>query len=95
MIKIIRAARWGNTIKEAASRLIIQQTQTEKHLAVLSKLIDKTLSADLPEIIPIQVDRLKELSAQSKDLLELMEALPRFGSDYQVWQYPTNGYCRY
>ena len=76
-IKIIAAARWGNTVKEAASNIIKHECQTEKKLVVLSQFIDKALKADLPATIPLLVQKLKSLTAQSKDLLELIEALPK------------------
>ncbi len=76
-MKIVAAARWGNTIEKAAEQYVVHQRDTLTRLAVLSELIDEVLKADLPQTIPALVARLKFIAAKSKDVLELIEALPK------------------
>ena len=75
-IRIIEAGMWGNTIQEAATNLIIENSKQQKSLGELTELIQATLNADLKEVIDILTKELTNLSALTKDIVNLMEALP-------------------
>ncbi len=89
-IYIIEAGMWGNTVYTAANSFVLSKAQEIKSLPEITALVESTLNADLPDAITILVQRLKDLSALTKDVHNLMESLPalvnaiRYGSTRQM-----------
>ncbi|MEM1121701.1 MAG: DUF5682 family protein [Bacteroidota bacterium] len=89
-IRIIEAGMWGNTVYEAATNFILDQKNKPTTLASLTQLIEAALKADLQEVIDMLTSELSNQSALTKDIFNLMDALPslvnviRYGSSRQV-----------
>ncbi len=89
-IRIIEAGMWGNTIYEAATNYIFDTKDKQDSLAGLTQLIEAALNADLKEVIITLTNELTNQSALTKDIFNLMDALPslvniiRYGSSRQI-----------
>jgi hypothetical protein len=83
-IKIIEAGMWGNTVENAATNLVKTKARDAESLPELTALVEDTLNANLSEAIPYLVKRLQDISALTKDVAYLMEALPPL---VNVWRY--------
>lgn len=85
-IKIIEAGMWGNTVEKAATNFIQKTAAESESLPQVTALVDAALKANLALSIPKLVYYLQNLSAITKDVTHLMEALPamvnvlRYGS---------------
>ncbi len=80
-LRVIEAAPWGNTVRDAAAARTADLAQQATDLPALIGLIDRAIPADLPEAIPAILARIEELSAISTDLghggvAPLLAALP-------------------
>ncbi len=83
-VKIVQAAIYGNTIEEAALNKMKEKIQGTESLQELTELMDQSIKADVPEVIPELTTKMQELAALTKDILTLMEALPAL---VQVYKY--------
>ncbi len=89
-IDVIEAGMWGNTVFSAANNYVVSKAKEIKTLPELTALVESTLNADLPDAVKELVLHLKNLSALTKDVHNLMEALPalvnaiRYGSTRQM-----------
>jgi hypothetical protein len=83
-IKVIEAGMWGNTVANAATNFVRTKTKEAENLPQLTELVEDTLNANLPDAIPYLVKRLQDVSALTKDVAHLMEALPPL---VNVWRY--------
>ena len=85
-IRIIEAGMWGSTVYEAATNYILSSKEKQENLAQLTGLIEQALHADLKEVIIALTQQLSDLSAITRDVFNLMDALPslvniiRYGS---------------
>ncbi len=85
-IRIIEAGMWGNTVHSACNQFLKHQAKTIQDLPQLTGLIESALNADLEPAVATLVDRLKELAALTRDVQNLLTALPalvnamRYGS---------------
>lgn len=85
-INIIEAGMWGNTVYSATSRFVMHKANEIETLPALTELVESALNADLKEIIGELIYYLQDLSALTKDVQHLMDALPalvnaiRYGS---------------
>ncbi|HLP52263.1 MAG TPA: DUF5682 family protein [Chitinophagales bacterium] len=75
-IKIIERGIWGNTIEEAASAYIVQQSANQHAISQLAVMVEKAIPAELPKAIEALLGRLNDLAATGNDVIELMKALP-------------------
>jgi hypothetical protein len=75
-VKVIEAARWGNTVEETAEHLALDQANRGADLPRLTELLDHVLLADLPAAVSRVIARIQDVSAVSADMGHLMEALP-------------------
>lgn len=81
-IPIVEAARWGNTIVDAASVAVEERAaealkeRSESPLPKLTRLIDRALLADLPNGIGRLISLFEAEAAVASDVGELMDALP-------------------
>ncbi len=85
-IRVIEAGMWGSTVYEAATNYILSSKEKQENLAQLTGLIEQALHADLKEVIIALTQQLSDLSAITRDVFNLMDALPslvniiRYGS---------------
>ena len=85
-INIIEAGMWGNTVYSAASRFVLHEAVEVETLPALTEIVESALNADLKDIIGELIYYLQDLSALTKDVQHLMDALPslvnavRYGS---------------
>jgi hypothetical protein len=75
-VRVIEAARWGNTVVDAASSCVRDRAATARELSVLTGLLDHVMLADLPHAVEMLVGRIQVLSAVATDVGHLMDALP-------------------
>ena len=74
-LNIIEAGMWGNTVYDAAVNFIKKKVYEIKDLPQLTELTELALKADLIGAVPNLVAQLKNLSALTKDVDKLMDAL--------------------
>ena len=90
VIKLIEAARFGNTVKAAAAARTMQTARDAENLVELTRLLDHALLADLPAVVTELVSAIQQRAATSGDVPQLMAALPplaqvmRYGSVRQT-----------
>lgn len=75
-VAVIEAARWGNTVHDAAATCVQEQANTARELSELTRLLDHVMLADLPGAIDTLVSRIQNLSAVATSISGLMDALP-------------------
>lgn len=75
-IAIIEAGIWGNTIATATTSRVTDKANKAKELPELTKLVDHTLLANLPEAIDHVMTRLQAQASTTNDVTQLMTALP-------------------
>lgn len=75
-VAVIEAARWGNTVQDAAAACIQDQASNAHELSVLTRLLDHVMLADLPGAIDTLISRIQTLSAVAASIGSLMDALP-------------------
>lgn len=80
VLGLIDAARFGNTIQDAATAMAGRRAETAAHLADLSALLDDALLADLPAAVGRLIEILQAKMAVSSDVLQWMSAVPPLGS---------------
>ncbi len=83
-LKIIEAGMWGNTVENASTNFVKTKAKEAENLSQLTELVENTLNANLSNAIPYLVKRLQDVSALTKDVFHLMEALPPL---VNVWRY--------
>lgn len=76
MISLIDKAFYGNTIQLASQQIIINQLADEKSVGKVAELIQKTIPAELFEIIDLLLTKVNDLATISADILDLMFAYP-------------------
>ncbi len=75
-VKVIEAALWGNTVRDAAAARAGHHAGEVAELPDLIALIDRVSLADLPEAMPAMLARIEELSALSRDVPHMLATLP-------------------
>lgn len=75
-VKVIEAARWGNTVELAAAAFVVDRARNEPNLVPLTEMLDDVMLADLPAAVERLVARIQDVSAVSADVGHLMEAVP-------------------
>ncbi len=76
VVRLMEAARWGNTVHDAAAACVADRARQATSLAHLTTMLDHVMLADLPSAVEKLVGRIQQLSAVSADVGHLMEALP-------------------
>lgn len=74
-VQVIEAAIWGNTVEQAAGRLVVHRAERAS-LPELSRLVDRVLLAALPGAVDRVMACLDAEAARATDVSQLMEALP-------------------
>ena len=75
-VAVIEAARWGNTVSDAAAACVQEQAKSATDLSELTRLLDHVTLADLPGAIDSLISRIQTLSAVAAGISGLMDALP-------------------
>ncbi len=75
-VSVVEAARFGNTIEEAAANRVRDRAEHASDLKELTELLDHVLLAELPRGAARVLERIATLSAVASDVTHLMEALP-------------------
>ncbi len=75
-VSLIEAARWGNTVYDAASSYARNLADKANDLPSLARILDKALLADIPEAVHHLMARIEAESAVASDIFHLMDALP-------------------
>ncbi len=75
-VALIEAARWGNTVHDAASACVRAKANDAQDLAELTALLDHVMLADLPGAINTLLARIQTLCAVAASVGGLMDALP-------------------
>ncbi len=75
-VSVVEAARWGNTVEEAAGACVLNKATMSNDLPELTRLLDDVLLADLPGSVEKVIARIQDVSAIGTDLGHLMDALP-------------------
>lgn len=89
-IRIIEAGSWGNTVYEASVQLVQKKSNDVEQLPELTEILEMALNADLTDAIDGLIQKLENLSALTKDVFYLMDALPslvnivRYGNTRQT-----------
>ncbi len=76
VVKLIGAARWGNTVQAAASSFAVHRSAGTESLTSLVHLLDDALLADLPQAVAALVAAIQRQAAVGSDVPQLMDALP-------------------
>lgn len=75
-VAVIDAARWGNSVREAAAAKALDRAQAAQALPELSDLVNVALLADLQEAIGPVTRALEDLAAVAGDAQQLLDAIP-------------------
>lgn len=75
-VAVIVAARWGNTVEQAASNRVRSRAEAARELPELTALLDHVMLADLPQAVEALIARIQAVSAVASDVGHLMNALP-------------------
>lgn len=75
-VRIIEAAVWGRTVASAAEARARHDAAAAARLADITRLLDRTILADLPDAAAHILVALQDRAARSTDVPHLMEALP-------------------
>lgn len=76
-IRLIKANMYGNTLVEACTAYAQNEAGRMETLAPLLQLVDQVLKADLQELALALLPKLEQTAAQSRDVLQLTEAIPQ------------------
>jgi hypothetical protein len=75
-IRIIEMGAWGNTVEEACVNFLRKKTEETTALPALTRLVQQTLNAGLPDAFDLLLRKLENLAALATDVYHLMDALP-------------------
>lgn len=75
-LAVIQAARWGNTVADAAAACVADRAANATALAQLTTLLDHAMLADLPAGVAQLIRRLTDLAAVGAEVGGLLEAVP-------------------
>jgi hypothetical protein len=76
ILRIINAGMWGNTVQSAASNKLLADAQKEQEIGQLVQLASAALLGGISEVFDQLSIRLSSAAAVTKDVFQLMEALP-------------------
>lgn len=75
-VAILDAARWGNTVAQAAEASITERAAKATTLEIVVGLLDHAMLADLPGSVATLIDRTAALAAVGAEIGHLMDAVP-------------------
>jgi len=76
IIRLIQAGMLGNTVRAAAAQKLLNRATEEEAVEQLVQLASAALVGGLPEVFTPLTKRLEDAAALTKDIFNLMEALP-------------------
>ncbi|MEM8859111.1 MAG: DUF5682 family protein [Chloroflexota bacterium] len=76
LIKVLEAAQWGNTVHDAALASGQDAAGKAQSLKELTTLLNRTIEADLPDLMKTVLAQIEERSAVTHDVIHMMDALP-------------------
>lgn len=79
-LRIIEASALGNTVESAARNFILSETTNSQEIKRLAELIRICQNVNLAELIPPIVEKLETLATVSRDISELIYALPELAN---------------
>ncbi len=74
-IELIEKGFWGNTLEEAASKFLLDQTQQTVSISQVASFIPLAIPAELFSVIEQLLEKVNELATISSDIIELMDAV--------------------
>ena len=89
-VALVDAARWGSTVAEAAGALALDRAAKTERVEQIAELLANVLLSGLDQAVERVLDILAQRAAVSRDVVQLMEALPplvrtqRYGSVRQT-----------
>ena len=75
-VKLVEAAVWGTTVPAAATAKALDTAAQTETLGSLTVLVERCLTADLPDAVDPLIARLQNRSALDTDITDLATALP-------------------
>ena len=75
-VRLIEASMWGTTLVEAGAAYVRDTVAKAADLATITRLVEATLLAELPEATADVVRAFQERAAVGTDVPQLMDALP-------------------
>ena len=75
-VSLVEASRYGSTLAEAATALVVERVRAEPPLAALTELVGTALLADLPDAVGAAMGAFQRRSAVAAEAAQLMDALP-------------------
>lgn len=75
-VAVIEAARWGNTVADAAAARARDRVRTATSLGELAELLRHVLLSDLVDVVAPLVRRINDIAAVGADMTSLMDAIP-------------------
>jgi uncharacterized protein DUF5682 len=90
LVCLIERARYGTSVRAAASAVVTEQAAQTDQLPVITRLVESVVLADLPDALAAVTDALEQRSARSGDVQQIMQAVPplarvlRYGSVRQT-----------
>jgi len=76
-IRLIKANMYGNTLEEACTAFAKYEAERMDTLPPLLSLVDQVLKASLNDLALALMPQLETVAAQSRDVLQLTEAIPK------------------
>lgn len=96
-LRLVDASRYGNTVREATESRLIEELDELRSLSELSKKVEVSMLADLPNAALAAVERLEQVGAASSDVPGMLESIAviawvlRIGSAREVNASPLVG----
>jgi hypothetical protein len=75
-VRLVEAAVWGTTVKAAATAKALDTAAQTDALGSLTVLVERCLTADLPDAVDPLIERLQNRAALDTDIVDLATALP-------------------
>ena len=75
-VRLVEAAVWGTTVKAAATAKALDTAAQTDALGSLTVLVERCLTADLPDAVDPLIERLQNRAALDTDIADLATALP-------------------
>ncbi len=76
LVALIDRARYGTTVRSAATAVVIEQAAAAEQLPAITRLVEAVVLAELPGALIAVTDALEQRSARTGDVQQLMAAVP-------------------
>ncbi|MGH6656305.1 MAG: DUF5682 family protein, partial [Actinocrinis sp.] len=75
-VRLVEAAVWGTTVASAATARALESAEQTETLGSLTVLVERCLTADLPDAVDPLIARVQNRAALDTDIADLATALP-------------------